>query len=161
MAKEIERKFLVNRTKWRKAGYLEAFATKSIVQGYLSRNDKHSIRVRLHHSKDSGYEASLTVKGKQKGFTRDEFEYNIPLADYYQMFAMCDSSIEKTRHYVQMGKHLWEVDEFFGVNKGLLVAEIELKDEKDAFSNPPWLGKEVTHDKRYTNAYLSVRKAPK
>lgn len=160
MALEIERKYLINRRKWKAGIYLHAYAIKSIQQGYLSRSTHHTIRVRImtEHRDTTAY---ITIKGKTKGITRDEFEYEIPVNDAIEMMKMCDCSLEKKRHYIQHDNHEWVVDEYEGLNKGLLVAEIELESEDEEYDLPDWIGADVSHDKRYTNSYLSSHKAPK
>lgn len=150
MGIEIERKFLVASDAWRQA----AAAQTRYSQGYLCREPARTVRVRV-----AGEQAFLTIKGLTTGATRAEFEYPVPLADAQALLAMCDGPvIEKVRHLVPAGEGLvWEVDEFFGDNAGLVVAEIELQDEAQAFERPDWLGAEVTDDKRYLNSNLSVR----
>jgi len=160
MAIEIERKYLVDRRKWRSQVYLEAFAVKDIQQGYLSRSNHHTIRVRIV-SEPNDTKSYITIKGKAKGISRDEFEYEIPTNDAIQLMQMCDSSLRKKRHYLQHAGHEWVVDEYEGMNKGLLVAEIELQSEDEQYSLPDWIKTDITHDKRYTNSYLSAHKAPK
>lgn len=119
-------------------------------QGYLST--KPTVRVRI-----AGSKAFLTIKGKGSGFSRPEFEFAIPRTDANALLKMCCGSIvEKHRWHVRFKGKLWEVDEFLGDNKGLVVAEIELKSEKERFLTPPWLGKEVTHKRKYTNASLAL-----
>ncbi len=146
MGTEIEKKFLVVGSDWRGAN-----GTR-ICQGYLNRDKDRTVRVRI-----AGEQAYLTVKGATKGNTRAEFEYEIPLADAEQLLALCDGpTIEKIRHNVVHGDHLWEVDEFLGQNSGLVVAEIELAAENDAFSKPPWVGREVSDDSRYFNSQLAT-----
>lgn len=148
MGYEIERKFLV------KGEYkLLSFKSYRIRQGYLSVNESNVVRVRT-----KGDKAYLTVKSALAGteFTRNEWEYEIPLADADEMLAACESSvIDKTRYLVQVGRHVFEVDEFDGDNEGLVMAEVELKSEDEPFERPGWLGEEVTGDVRYYNAYLS------
>lgn len=143
--KEIERKFLVTSRAW-KRGKGVAYR-----QGYLSSTPERTVRVRL-----AGKKAFLTVKGKGKGITRPEFEYPIPLRDAAELLAMCERPlIEKTRYRVKVGKHVWEVDDFHGDNAGLVVAEIELKSEREQFVLPAWAGKEVSADPRYLNSRLA------
>jgi len=151
MAKEIERKFLVHRQPWKKAK-LEAEDYFDITQGYLSKSVIHNIRIRVTDDN-----AVITIKSKARGITRDEFEYEIPRADAVQMLTLCSKPlIEKTRYVINHQGHEWTVDEFkTGPNEGLLMAEIELQDEKEQFVIPKWAGREVTHDKRYTNSYIS------
>lgn len=146
MAKEIERKFLV-------AGdYKQAAVSSSyIVQGYIGRTPSLTFRIRLRDER--GY---LTVKGRtdEAGMSRDEWEYEIPAADARELLAHSDGSIEKRRYMVPAGRHTFEVDEFFGANEGLTMAEVELSSPDEAFERPAWLGDEVTGDKRYYNSQL-------
>ena len=146
MAKEIERKFLV-------AGdYKQAAVSSShIVQGYIGRTPSLTFRIRLRDER--GY---LTVKGRtdEAGMSRDEWEYEIPAADARELLAHSDGSIEKRRYMVPAGRHTFEVDEFFGANEGLTMAEVELSSPDEAFERPAWLGDEVTGDKRYCRSQL-------
>ncbi len=146
MAREIERKFLVVGDAWR------ALAEGVVYrQGYLSTDAERSLRVRT-----AGPRGSLTVKGITVGATRTEFEYEIPIADANAMLdELCIRPlIEKTRREIPFGGLLWEVDAFAGDNDGLVVAEVELDREDQAFSRPDWVGEEVTGDPRYYNANL-------
>jgi adenylate cyclase len=145
MTREIERKFLVNGTAW-KAGAV----AERIEQGYLSADERRTVRVRIE-----GDRAVLTIKGKARGITRNEFEYRIPLADARALLKLCDRPlIEKTRHTLLVGCHIWHVDEFHGDNAGLVMAEIELKRPDEPFHRPAWLGHEVSGDQRYVNSNL-------
>ncbi|MBI5095956.1 MAG: CYTH domain-containing protein [Candidatus Hydrogenedentes bacterium] len=120
-------------------------------QGYLYAGDPGTVRVRAMDDR-----AYLTVKGKATGISRDEFEYEIPLADAEIMLTLCEGLIiEKTRYLVPHQGHTWEVDVFDGANAGLIIAELELSDAAEAFELPAWVGDEVSLDRRYTNAYLS------
>lgn len=122
-----------------------------MVQAYLCLDPERVVRVRI-----SGNQAWLTVKGGAQGAVRVEFEFEVPVQDAEGMLAMSlPGTIEKTRHEIRVGCHVWEVDEFSGDNAGLVVAEIELSDEHEAFDRPDWLGREVTHESRYTNACLA------
>ncbi|MBQ2498675.1 MAG: CYTH domain-containing protein [Bacteroidales bacterium] len=150
MAQEIERKFLV-------AGDYksEAYTSVRITQGYLSRVPERVVRVRIKG--DKGF---ITIKGttNDTGLSRFEWEKEIPLAETQSLLKLAEPGvIDKTRHLIKNtdGRHIWEVDEFHGDNEGLVMAEIELESENDLFDKPSWLGKEVTGDKRYYNAYLS------
>ena len=148
MGMEIERKFLVDRSVWVPKGN-----GVRIAQGYLSAVPERTVRVRIKGNR--GY---LTVKGKTEGISRKEFEYGIPLEDAELMLGMCDLPIiEKFRYEEDFEGHRWEVDVFLGENKGLVLAEIELRDESEAFASPPWLGEEVSTDARYCNSNLSRR----
>lgn len=149
MAKEIERKFLLASDDWRAS----AVRSHWMSQGYIAEAPRTSVRVRI-----SGGEAWLNVKSGGLTAVRDEFEYAIPLADARALLAAVTAPvIEKTRYAVPFGGYEWEIDEFHGVNAGLVVAEIELDDEHQDFPRPPWLGKEVTTLERYYNVSLVRR----
>jgi adenylate cyclase len=144
MAKEIERKFLV------KDNWQPQAAGITIAQGYLSTVPERTVRVRIKG--DKGY---LTIKGKNQGISRAEFEYEIPLADAEELLKLAEQPIlSKVRYLEQHGNRLWEIDVFAGENQGLVVAEVELPDEQAEFSRPDWLGQEVSGDVRYYNANL-------
>ncbi len=146
MGKEIERKFLVSGDAWRELAEGTRYR-----QGYLSTVKERTVRVRTINAK--GY---LTVKGVSKGITRVEFEYEIPLADANALLDdLCERPlIEKTRYKIPLGDFTWEVDDFDGENKGLILAEVELQDENQSVEIPPWIGAEVSDDPRYFNANL-------
>lgn len=149
MGIEIERKFLVRSESWRHA----ATTPTRFSQGYLSRDPARTVRVRI-----AGERAFLTIKGATSGATRAEFEYEVPLADAQPLLALSDGPVvEKVRHLCVHEGMTWEVDEFLGANAGLVLAEIELAAEDQAFALPEWLGAEVTGDARYVNANLAVR----
>ena len=144
MAKEIERKFLVQ------ASWKPQDEGIKIAQGYLSTVPERTVRVRIKG--DKGY---LTIKGKNQGISRAEFEYEIPIGDAEDLLKLAEQPIlSKTRYLEQHGNCLWEIDVFAGENQGLVVAEVELPDEQADFSRPDWLGKEVSGDVRYYNANL-------
>ncbi len=146
---EIERKFLVCSDAFKKM----ARASKAIAQGYLNSNPERTVRVRIEG--DKGF---LTIKGKgnDSGMSRFEWEKEIPLEEAQQLLSLCEGGvIEKTRFEVPVGTHLFEVDVFSGENEGLVMAEVELQTETERFEQPNWIGKEVTNDQRYYNAYLS------
>lgn len=144
MAKEIERKFLV------KDSWQPQSAGIKIAQGYLSTVPERTVRVRIKG--DKGY---LTIKGKNVGVSRAEYEYEIPRQDAEEMLQLAEQPIlVKTRYLEQQGEFTWEVDVFAGENQGLVVAEIELPAEDAEFSRPAWLGQEVSGDVRYYNANL-------
>lgn len=148
MAIEIERKFLVS-------GQYKSFASKSTYfrQGYISTNSDCNIRVRI-----AGEKGYITIKGPSNhaGISRFEWEKEIMAEEAEDLFQFCHSGIvEKIRHVVPVGNHLFEVDEFLGENTGLTVAEMELESEDEVFVKPPWLGKEVTGIRRYYNSSLS------
>jgi adenylate cyclase len=149
MGIEIERKFLVAGDGWRQ----QAARQTRFSQGYLSRDPARTVRVRV-----AGEHAFLTIKGATTGATRAEFEYEVPVADAQQLLALADGPVvEKIRHLCEIDGMTWEVDEFLGANAGLVVAEIELQSEAQAFTRPGWLGAEVTGDARYVNANLAVQ----
>lgn len=147
MGVEIERKFLVTGTAWRQG------SGTRLSQGYLNRDKLRTVRVRV--AGDKGF---LTIKGETRGASRAEFEYDIPLSDAERMLQLCDGPVvEKLRYVVVHGDHTWEVDEFLGENQGLVVAEIELGSESEAFQKPEWVGAEVTTDPRYFNSNLATK----
>ncbi len=145
MGKEIERKFLVAKDTWRKGS-----GTK-YCQGYLNSAKERTVRVRT--VKDKGY---LTIKGITIDASRLEFEYKIPIKEADEMLhKLCEKPlIEKNRHKVEHGNLVWEIDEFFGKNEGLVVAEVELQSVDQKIERPEWLGEEVTGDPRYFNSNL-------
>ena len=145
MAKEIEKKFLLKNDNWRKNAIGTFYR-----QGYLSSQKEHTVRIRI-----SGEEAFLTIKGPSQGASRLEFEYSIPASDANEIMALCKKPIiEKTRYIVFHNGLKWEIDEFEGINKGLLLAELELKHENQSFDLPDWAGEEVTGNPDYYNANL-------
>lgn len=147
MAQEIERKFLV------KGDYKkDAFKQTRIIQGYLSSVPERTVRVRVKG--DKGY---ITIKGigSASGASRFEWEREITVSEAESLLALCEPGvIDKTRFLVKSGNHVFEVDEFYGENQGLVVAEVELTSEEDAFTKPGWVGEEVTGDTRYYNSML-------
>lgn len=146
MGVEIEKKYLVKNDSYRGLAY----KSSRIAQGYLNRDPERTVRVRIKD--DKGF---LTVKGKNRGIERLEFEYEIPLADAEAMLSLCCGKIlEKVRYYVKHDGFVWEVDEFKGELAPLVVAEIELPSCETSFSLPPFIGKEVTGDPRYYNSQL-------
>lgn len=148
MPLEIERKFLVRSGAW-----LPSDDGRHMAQGYVVTGPPVSVRVRI--AGDAGF---LTLKKDRGEGVRSEFEYQIPLDEAEQMLTeLCgDRVVEKTRYRQLHEGHLWEVDVFHGANAGLIVAEIELDRLDSAFSRPPWLGAEVTADRRYLNSCLAV-----
>ena len=146
MATEIERKFLLRDDSWRGLG-----TSSEIRQGYLSRVKERTVRVRIRDE-----EAFLTVKGRNQGLCRPEFDYEIPTRDAEDMLQLCEGLvIEKTRHRVEYGGLVWEVDEFHSELEGLVLAECELTDPDQEIDKPTWVGDEVTRDPRYFNANLT------
>ena len=124
--------------------------TTTMKQGYLNSTPERTVRVRI-----AGDRAMLTIKGKSQSLSRKEFEYEIPLSEAQDLIELCEQPIiEKTRHLYPYQGHTWEIDEFGGENTGLLVAEIELSREDEAFAKPDWLGQEVSADQRYFNSAL-------
>jgi adenylate cyclase len=149
MGIEIERKFLVKKDKWAQVVKTHRSLFR---QGYIVSDPLKTIRVRLTDT-----EAFLTIKGQTVGASRPEFEYSIPPEDAQQMLDnLCTSELSKIRYFIPHDGHTWEVDEFLGLNEGLIVAEIELDAEDARFSLPEWVDKEVTSEKKYTNSNLSV-----
>ena len=149
MAKEIERKFIVKPRDW------NAMARGvTIRQGYLAATEKHSVRVRVY-----GDKAYIAIKGATVGATRDEFEYEIPLADANQILdRLCETApIDKVRYRIPFEGHTFEVDIFDGVNKGLNVAEVEMKSADEKIALPEWIDREITGDPRYFNSNLSLK----
>ena len=147
MAQEIEKKFLV-------AGDFRQSVRKAtrITQGYLSSVPERTVRVRVKG--DKGY---ITIKGKgsESGASRFEWEKEIPVEEVMELLKICEPGvIDKTRYLVDVGSHTFEVDEFYGDNEGLTVAEVELGSEDEAFERPQWLGQEVTGDMKYYNSML-------
>lgn len=148
MGKEIERKFLVVSGEWKQLGAGTLFR-----QGYLNSAKERVVRVRT-----MGEAAALTVKGITIGASRLEFEYEIPREDANQLLELCEQPIiEKTRYRIPTGELVWEIDEFHGVNDGLIVAECELESEDQKIDKPGWIGEEVTGDPRYFNSNLIAR----
>ena len=147
MPREIERKFLVTSDAWRGRA-----AGVTYRQGYLSMVPERTVRVRTADG-----DAYLTVKGLTTDYRRLEFEYLIPLAEAEQMLALCEGPlIEKTRFKIPHAGKIWEVDEFLGDNRGLIVAEVELSSSTEDVTVPDWIGAEVSGDPRYYNSNLAV-----
>lgn len=148
MAQEIEKKFLVKSDDFK----AEAFKATRITQGYLSSVPERTVRVRIKG--DKGF---ITIKGigNASGASRFEWEKEIPVEDVRELLKLCEPGvIDKTRYLVKAGPYTWEVDEFYGDNEGLVVAEIELPQENATFDRPAWAGFEVTGDKRFYNSML-------
>lgn len=146
---EIERKFLVISNDFKK----EAHKRTRIVQGFLNTHPERTVRIRI-----KGEHGYLTIKGKsnQSGLSRFEWEKEIPLAEAEELFPLCEPGIiDKIRFEVKVGNHTFEIDEFRGENEGLVIAEVELESENEAFESPDWLGEEVTAEDRYYNSNLS------
>jgi CYTH domain-containing protein len=146
---EIERKFLVTSERFKE----EAHSKNRIVQGFLNTHPERTVRVRI-----KGEHGFITVKGKSNkgGTTRFEWEKEIPVIEAEALLKLCEEEvIDKIRYEVKLGDHIFEVDEFFGNNEGLIIAEIELNSETEKFTKPAWLGKEVTGNIKYYNSLLS------
>jgi len=144
---EIERKYLVRADDWRELGTPVHYA-----QGYLVADKERTVRLRI-----AGPNGFLTIKGSSRGMSRHEFEYPIPVGDAMEMMKLCPLPvIEKFRSRILFEGKIWEVDEFEGENKGLILAEIELTSEEETFSVPDWIGIEVTGDLRYFNSRLAT-----
>lgn len=152
MAREIERKFLVNSDDWKAL----AFKQTHFAQGYLNdiseNSAKSSVRVRIE-----GEKANMNIKSLEIGLSRDEYEYPIPLEEGKQILQKMAVGpvIEKIRYLVKVGQHTWEIDEFLGANLGLVVAEVEMDSEDEKIEIPSWSGQEVTNISRYYNVSLS------
>ena len=146
---EIERKFLVKDSSF----VDKAYEMCRIVQGYICADAERSVRVRIR-----GNEGFLTIKSatNERGWSRYEFEKPVSLEEAEELMKLClPGLIDKVRHYVKAGEHVWEVDVFHGENEGLIVAEIELESEEDSFELPSWVGQEVSGDTRYYNSMLA------
>lgn len=153
MATEIEHKFLLCDDRWRPLVDRSA----RLRQGYLTSDARCSVRVRIADS-----EGFLNLKSGTLGIQRSEYEYPIPLAEAEEILdTLCEKPLlEKTRHYLRFGEHLWEIDEFAGDNAGLIVAEVELSRVDEPFARPDWLGEDVSHDIRYYNSQLARHPYP-
>ena len=148
---EIERKFLLTSDAFK----TEAFKNTRIVQGFLNTHPERTVRVRV-----KGKQGFITVKGKSnaKGTIRAEWEKEIDIEEAEMLLGLCEEGvIDKVRYEVKVGNHIFEVDEFFGNNIGLIVAEVELNSENEDFQKPDWLGEEVTGDIKYYNSQLSKK----
>ena len=146
---EIERKFLVSSDSFKN----DSSSKNRIVQGFLNTNPERTVRVRI-----KGGSGFLTIKGKsnKSGTSRFEWEKEIEVTEAEQLLKLCEVGVlEKTRYEIPVGKHVFEVDEFYGKNEGLIIAEVELNSEDEVFDKPAWLGKEVTGDVKYYNSQLS------
>jgi adenylate cyclase len=147
MGIEVERKYLVKSEEWRKQG-----TPTRIIQGYLLADIEKTVRIRM-----AGALGFLTIKGISQGFSRKEYEYTIPADEAIEILKLCSFPlIEKFRTKILYEGKTWEVDEFEGENKGLIIAEIELISEDETYLFPPWIGPEVTGDIRYYNFHLAI-----
>ena len=148
---EIERKFLVRSNDYKR----QAYNSSCICQGYICSGHGRTVRVRIRDQR--GY---LTITGPSNidGISRYEFEKEITLDEAQHLMELCEPGrIDKTRYLVKSGNHTFEVDEFYGDNEGLVMAEVELGSEDEAFEKPDFIGKEVTGDRRYYNGHLSKK----
>ncbi|MBR5192831.1 MAG: CYTH domain-containing protein [Bacteroidaceae bacterium] len=148
MAQEIERKFLVKDLSFKEVAY----SSSRIAQGYICSSRGRTVRIRIRDEK--GY---LTIKGPagENGLSRYEWEKELPLDEAQELMKLCEPGmIDKTRYLVQSGKHVFEVDEFYGDNEGLVVAEVELASEDETFEKPDFIGEEVTGIAKYYNSFL-------
>ena len=148
MAQEIERKFLVKDNSFKELAY----SFSRIAQGYICSGRGRTVRIRIRD--DKGF---LTIKGPagENGLSRYEWEKEIPLDEATELMKLCEPGmIDKTRYLVRSGNHVFEVDEFYGENEGLVVAEVELESEDDAFEKPAFIGEEVTGIAKYYNSFL-------
>lgn len=153
MGREIERKYLVTGSQWRDL----VTDRDAIVQGYLSTDPDRTVRVRRQ-----GDRATLTVKGRNDGPERAEFEYEIPLADVGELLDLCvQPVVEKVRHLVEVDGDTWEIDEFAGANEGLVLAEVEVEDADVVPEPPSWIDADVTGDPRYYNVNLVDEPQPR
>lgn len=154
MGVEIERKFLLKDNRWKLGAQGLRYC-----QAYLSSDPDRTVRVRIAETAKNESQAWLTIKGRSQGPVRAEYEYPIPLADAQSLIGtLCNKPpIEKLRYHVTYQGDLWEIDEFEGDNVGLVIAEIELESADQKFMIPPWLGREVTDESRYSNARLATQ----
>ncbi|HRY14668.1 MAG: CYTH domain-containing protein [Candidatus Competibacteraceae bacterium] len=148
MGTEIEHKFLLRDDHWRH----QIEYSVRMRQGYLTSDARCSVRVRV-----AGNQGFLNLKSGTLGIQRSEYEYSIPLTEAEEILdTLCEKPLlEKTRHYLHVGEHLWEIDEFAGDNTGLIVAEVELQRPDEPFIRPDWAGEDVSHDIRYYNSQLA------
>jgi len=148
MAKEIERKYLIDVEKWGMQG-----TPIAMVQAYLVVLPDKTVRIRR-----AGEKAFITIKGNRQGITRDEFEYSIPVVDAIELLKLCgDFSVEKTRYIQEVNGKKWEIDVFHGKNEGLIVAEIELHSEEESIKLPEWIIREVSLEEKYFNFNLATK----
>lgn len=154
MALEHERKFLVVGKTWQRETLIKRV---EIEQGFLHKSPNMNVRVRI-----AGEQGFITIKGQKVDVTASEYEYEIPLADAQELIKMSVTpTVRKTRHYIRDEKgQVWDLDVFKGINRGLVMAEIELESPKDKVVLPKWAGAEVTHDRRYANTYLAEHEVP-
>ncbi|GAB6070191.1 CYTH domain-containing protein [Thiomicrorhabdus hydrogeniphila] len=154
MAREIERKFLINNQDWKALAYKQTHFAQGYLNDIADKAGKSSVRVRLE-----GDKANMNIKSLEIGLSRDEYEYEIPYADGEKMLhtLAVGPVIEKVRYLVKVDKHTWEIDEFLGDNAGLVIGEVEMESETDHVTIPEWAGREVTEEVRFYNISLSKR----
>ena len=152
MAREIERKFLLKNDDWKALAHQKTHFAQGYLNDIFEGGAKSSIRVRIE-----GEKANMNIKSLEIGLSRDEYEYEIPLAEGQKILATLAVGpvIEKNRYLVKVGQHIWEIDEFLGENLGLTVAEVEMATEQEQIEIPSWAGQEVTNATRYYNVSLS------
>jgi len=152
MAREIERKFLLKDQDWKALAHQKTHFAQGYLNDITDKSSKSSVRVRIE-----GDKANMNIKSLEIGLSRDEYEYEIPLEDGQRILATLATGpvIEKVRYLVKVGNHTWEIDEFFGENEGLIVADVELQCEDEKFEIPSWAGREVTEEVRFYNISLS------
>lgn len=154
MAREIERKFLLKNQDWKALAHKKTHFAQGYLNDISDKSAKSSVRVRIE-----GDKANMNIKSLEIGLSRDEYEYEIPLDDGKKILATLAAGpvIEKDRYLVKVDSHIWEIDEFFGDNQGLVVAEVEMQSEDETFLMPEWVGREVTEEVRFYNISLSKR----
>ncbi len=152
MTREIERKFLLKNDDWKALAHQKTHFAQGYLNDIFEGGAKSSIRVRIE-----GEKANMNIKSLEIGLSRDEYEYEIPLAEGQKILATLAVGpvIEKNRYLVKVGQHTWEIDEFLGANLGLTVAEVEMASEQEQIEIPSWAGQEVTNATRYYNVSLS------
>jgi len=152
MAREIERKFLLNSDAWKALAHQETHFAQGYLNDINAKGSKSSVRVRLE-----GDKANMNIKSLEIGLSRDEYEYEIPYDEGKKILETLAVGpvVEKVRYLVKFRRHTWEIDEFFGDNAGLTVAEVEMKSESEVVELPEWAGREVTNEVRFYNVSLS------
>ncbi len=162
MAKEIERKFLINTDEWKEVAKEQNVLGNFLKQVYIVNEPWGITRLRLINNPIDGEKAFIAIKTRSGTISRDEYEYEIPVQDAKELFKILKDHdfIEKTRYPLEYKGHIWEVDEFKGNNTGLVVAEIELKSIEEEFEKPSWVGEEVSKVSRYFNSQLAKSKSP-
>ncbi len=163
MAKEIERKFLINTDEWKEIAKEQKVDGFFLKQVYIVDEAWGITRLRLINNTVDGEKALIAIKTRSSTISRDEYEYEIPVKDAKELFEILKDHdfIEKTRYPLEYKGHIWEVDEFKGSNEGLVVAEIELKSIDEKFEIPSWVGEEVSKISKYFNSQLAKKKPNK